>query len=199
MTTKKKTGAESGTSDQDRLRALVDQLEQLIELPGQTAVVNPDGTPGTVVAGELIESAWGNATANTITRFAQADADLDIPILGNVDAAAAGFTNWLVGGISVPSWVTKARVVTTVAGLYQASGAPSAFELQASLGAAAGIVAYVQPVAINNRYTVTWNDVFAVTTTGTLNLSILARRTIGDGVLRADTSTRCRFLLRYDW
>lgn len=199
MTTKNKTGAESGTSDQDRLRALVDQLEQLIDLPGNTAVVNPDGTPGTVVAGELIESAWGNATANTITRFAQADADLDIPILGNVDASASGFTNWLVGGVSVPSWVTKARVVTTIAGLYQASGAASAFELQASLGAAGGITAYVQPVANTNRYTVTWNDVFTVTTTGTLNLSILARRTIGDGILRADTACRCRFLIRYDW
>ena len=34
------------------------------------AAANPDGTPGRVAAGELIEAAWGNAVADTITNGA---------------------------------------------------------------------------------------------------------------------------------
>jgi hypothetical protein len=47
---------------------LTDVLERAraVQLGGPSAAaVNPDGTPGNVVAGELIESAWGNSVANT--------------------------------------------------------------------------------------------------------------------------------------
>jgi hypothetical protein len=199
MTTKNKTGAESGTSDQDRLRALVDQLEQLIDLPGQTAVVNPDGTPGNVVAGELIESAWGNATANSIGRFAAADADAVVTIGGNTDASAAAMTDWLVGSITVPVWATKARIVTTVAGHFQASGTASSFQMQVRLGVNAGTIIYHGPVGTGNRDTTTWNDVIAIGSTGALPLSVMAKRGVGDGILRADTSSTCRFTVRFDW
>lgn len=43
-------------------------LEQLLTAPVVAPLsVNPDGTPGHVAAGELIESAWGNAVSDTLT------------------------------------------------------------------------------------------------------------------------------------
>lgn len=45
------------------------------------AAVDPDGTPGNVVANELIESAWGNAVADSIDRIA-----LPNHLAGNADA-----------------------------------------------------------------------------------------------------------------
>ena len=53
-------------SDADLL-ARIEALEarDSPEISPQVAV-NPDGTPGTVAAGELIESAWGNAVSNTV-------------------------------------------------------------------------------------------------------------------------------------
>jgi hypothetical protein len=54
----------------NRLEGLVDRLEVLIPdavLPAPTSV-NPDGSPGPVAPGELIESAWGNAVSNELQR-----------------------------------------------------------------------------------------------------------------------------------
>jgi hypothetical protein len=52
-----------------RLEAVLDRLERLgLTAPEVTpASVNPNGTPGPVAAGELIESAWGNAVADSIS------------------------------------------------------------------------------------------------------------------------------------
>jgi len=55
------------TATLDEVRALVARLDQL--LTGAVtpfAAVNPDGTPGHVAAGELIESAWGNAVVDSL-------------------------------------------------------------------------------------------------------------------------------------
>jgi hypothetical protein len=52
-----------------RLEQVVTRLEALglsAPVPSPSSV-NPDGTPGHVVAGELIESAWGNATSDSIS------------------------------------------------------------------------------------------------------------------------------------
>lgn len=54
--------------DADRLRTLVAELDRLLAGPSQLAATNPDGTPGRVAAGELIESAWGNAVSDTFGR-----------------------------------------------------------------------------------------------------------------------------------
>ena len=53
-----------------RFEAVVARLEELGG-PGISlaAATNPDGTPANVAAGELIESAWGNAVADTIERL----------------------------------------------------------------------------------------------------------------------------------
>lgn len=55
------------TIDADRLRTLVAELDQLLATPGQQAAVLPNGLPGPVAAGELIESAWGNAVSTSMT------------------------------------------------------------------------------------------------------------------------------------
>jgi len=67
-----------------RFRALVAQLNDMVAAPSPLAAVNPDGTPGLVAAGELIESAWGNATSNTIK-------GLLIPNHINADGNAVGY------------------------------------------------------------------------------------------------------------
>jgi len=57
------------TTELDRLEALVARLERAGGRslgPSQRVATNPDGTPGNVVPGELIESAWGNAVADTL-------------------------------------------------------------------------------------------------------------------------------------
>lgn len=58
----------------DRLDALVTRLEALgipdVEASPR-APVNPDGSPGNVAAGELIESAWGNAVVDTLWKRAR--------------------------------------------------------------------------------------------------------------------------------
>ena len=53
-----------------RLEAALDRLEALgLTGPAPSpAVVDPDGYPGGVTAGEIIESAWGNATAATMRK-----------------------------------------------------------------------------------------------------------------------------------
>lgn len=66
-------------ADASELAALVARLEAvtavlqaggaLPDTPTQQAGANPDGTPANVAAGELIEAAWGNATANTIKTY----------------------------------------------------------------------------------------------------------------------------------
>ena len=61
------------TKADERLARIEDAIARLETLglttPGTptTSSVNPDGSPGPVAPGELIESAWGNATSNSIT------------------------------------------------------------------------------------------------------------------------------------
>jgi hypothetical protein len=60
-----------------RLESLVARLEDAGlmprqgEGPSQTIAVDLDGNPGTVVPGELIESAWGNATVDRVLKAFQ--------------------------------------------------------------------------------------------------------------------------------
>lgn len=52
-----------------RLEDLVGRLEAVAGLVEVTpAAVNPDGTPGPVAAGELIQASWGNAVVDTLNR-----------------------------------------------------------------------------------------------------------------------------------
>ena len=84
----------------ERLEGVVARLEAagLIAPPGPAplAAVNPDGTPGNVAAGELIESAWGNAVADTIgqhqARFLRFQGS---SALVTTDASGAGVVNFL--------------------------------------------------------------------------------------------------------
>lgn len=51
-----------------RLEAALARMEAL-GLIAPAAAANPDGTPSNVASGELIESAWGNAVADTIQKL----------------------------------------------------------------------------------------------------------------------------------
>jgi hypothetical protein len=57
------------TADLTEVRQLVRRMEQMLATPGAQAAVNPDGTPGNVASGALIESAWGNAVADSFKKL----------------------------------------------------------------------------------------------------------------------------------
>lgn len=60
--------AETTEASIARLEASIARLEALgLEAPSTTSV-NPDGSPGHVAPGELIESAWGNAVSDEFQR-----------------------------------------------------------------------------------------------------------------------------------
>jgi hypothetical protein len=107
--------------DRARLRALVDQLDALLG-PGvdPQLAANPDGTPGNVAAGELIESAWGNATANTIGKLKSAQryqAALSFP--ATVVDTSGG---WISGNVTIPSAPYRRLAVITVGALVSSLG-----------------------------------------------------------------------------
>jgi hypothetical protein len=54
------------TAELTEMRALIRRFEQLLATPDARAAVDPDGYPGQVAAGELIESAWGNAVVDKL-------------------------------------------------------------------------------------------------------------------------------------
>lgn len=54
--------------DTVELRALVARLDQMLSEPAALAATDANGNPGTVAAGELIESAWGNAVVTHVVR-----------------------------------------------------------------------------------------------------------------------------------
>jgi hypothetical protein len=71
-----------------RLEAVLERLEAL-GLSGPVvnpASINPDGSPGHVAAGELIESAWGNAVSDEFARrrawFVRNQTDATFPATG---------------------------------------------------------------------------------------------------------------------
>lgn len=91
----------------DRLGDLVARLEALGITPpptAGTASVNPDGSPGHVAPGELIESAWGNAVADEFHRVRA----------GYVETNAAigplGPTVTAIPGLSIPVQFLPTRV-----------------------------------------------------------------------------------------
>jgi hypothetical protein len=91
-------------TDVVRLRALVTELDRLLapDLPA-LAVVDPDGNPGHVTAGELIESAWGNAVVDRVVKRYANKAAIDAVVSpANGTIALAVDTGWL--------WLRKAGV-----------------------------------------------------------------------------------------
>jgi len=102
--------------DRDRLRALVAELDTLLSPGVSPATVNPDGTPGLVAAGELIEAAWGNAVANTITGLPRGQltkatkvsdqggfgaGELDIGVVVTVPATPTGRTHTIAFAVRI--------------------------------------------------------------------------------------------------
>lgn len=111
------------TPNIDRLAALVTRLERLGVTLGTDArvAVNPDGTPGNVATGELIESAWGNAVADRISDLwplmyfknvaSRLDAPAGVPATITGGGAFVTYSTW-----SVPdNMFTTADTITFVA------------------------------------------------------------------------------------
>lgn len=64
--------------------------------PVATAAVDPDGYPGAVAAGELVQSAWGNATVNTLRKVSTTwclnagATQYDLPLIQGSNRAVVG-------------------------------------------------------------------------------------------------------------
>lgn len=85
------------------LRGLVARIEQMLEVPIALASTDASGNPSLVAAGELIESAWGNAVAGRVVkRFANIAArDAAYP------AATAGIGALCVTTDTITLWVSN--------------------------------------------------------------------------------------------
>lgn len=153
--------------------------------------------PDFVAEDEFIETQWGNDVVETLTRYVNSDSWSSVTIPGNVDASGGSLTNWLVGGIDIPTWASKANLVTTVAGLFQTGASNGAFELQTSLAGIGGNVTKFSPVGADVRDTQTWCDHIDFAATGAQNIAVLARRVAGSSVLRVDASSSVRFVVRF--
>lgn len=145
--------------DVARLRALVTQLDQLLGPAPAPASVNPDGTPGPVAAGELIESAWGNAVASTI-------AGLPRGVLARVtkgtDQGGFGASELATGlAVTVPATPASGRLHTVRIALQVVQTTPppagtviySSLRLGSAAGASAGTLAwpFVDNASVNGR------------------------------------------------
>jgi hypothetical protein len=94
-----------------RVSAVLDELRAAQVTPMATPS-NPDGSPGNVAAGELIESAWGNATANTIGKLKLAQrytAGLSLPLV-TVDTTGT----FISGQLVIPAAAYRRIAVVTV-------------------------------------------------------------------------------------
>lgn len=79
------------TDNLDRLELLVSRLEQLGISAAPRAPVDPDGTPGTVATGELIESAWGNSVVANIDALYRSQPRSPGPYVGAWPPAGQGW------------------------------------------------------------------------------------------------------------
>ena len=143
-------------TDIDRLEAVLARLEEMAgpEIDAQVAV-NPDGTPGAVASGELIESAWGNATATSIATLMHG------PVAWYVTNPAGGVAPtsvsgpWGVGTVGIPAAITRILMVVTAEFSTVTAGNTSNLTLQGGIdGVAVGTMARGQAPA-NGYHTLT--------------------------------------------
>lgn len=112
------------------------------------AAVNADGTPGHVAAGELVESAWGNATSDSITTLMHGPIawSLANPAGGQAPPVVSG--PWGIGTIGVPAHVTRALLIVTAEFTAVTAGQATNCTLQCGVdGLAAGTMSRGQAPA----------------------------------------------------
>ena len=132
----------SDTSTLERLEAIVARLEKLGLAPAELAVaplaaVDPDGFPGHVAAGELIESAWGNATVDTLHRLRDEQPMAHISAYTGPPVVLSSST-WVVAQTGPAPSLTKPGVylIMVAATVYPTGGASGHCELRPGLDAA---------------------------------------------------------------
>ena len=103
-----------------RVAAVLAELREARDAEVTPAAINADGSPGTVAAGELIESAWGNATANTIGKLKGAQRYSAALSLALVTADTTGV--WISGNLAVPTAAYRRLALVTVNVLLTSTG-----------------------------------------------------------------------------
>lgn len=145
-------------------------------------------------AGSPIRSDWTQEISHHVTDYWSWISATSVPITGNVDAAAASFTDWLAVAVNVPTWATRALVTTTVARLFEMSAGGNSFELQTRVGQVAGPGVPVPAFpAVNTPATMAWTSWLSGLVAGSSTIAVMARRTWGTGVLRVDAASSCWF------
>lgn len=171
--------------DLARWESLVSRLEALVPgAPVPLGGVDPDGFPSHVAAGELIESAWGNAVVDKLRAMQPATPPYYVAAGGN-DALPTGLTNitWpTVTGTAFTYDSANKRLVCVQAGQYVLSafvlanagtvadvrigvggGTPMTYVAPTTGGA--GTIAVVRTLNVNDAVQVQVNNPGAATTT----------------------------------
>ena len=148
-------------ADLAELRQLVTRLDRLLAVPSPgPASINPDGTPGNVAPGDLIESAWGNAvvyqlgwattrvetrggTAHTITSVQATTMTINVPGAPYARTLSVHFAQTFVADASASA---RVQVVINGTNIVLDHYNVNTFSGGAVALSAAGSVAMGQPV-----------------------------------------------------
>lgn len=152
-------------------------------------------TVPSVIAGQVIDPAWGNTVANDVnantTRREQGSQFSATIPGGNIDATTSGtMTTWLtLNSINVPSWATVAEVLICAMSVYEIAAGGSNYSLQAQLGGTPGRTVPYTGHGASVRFPIIYHDRWTGLTSGLKVLVLQAARSSGTSQFRADTFT----------
>lgn len=114
---------------------------------------------------------------------------------GNLDVTSGTMVAWSgTAALTVPTWATTAKVLTTVAGAYGAAGNVVA-DVQVRIGAVDGARVVQEALPNNTRTSISWSDQITLGATGASTIEVRALRASGSVAVRADASSDFTFLV----
>ena len=172
--------------DPDRVEQLIARLEAMLGEQVTPTAVNPDGTPGNVVAGELIDAAWGNSVANTIAAILAPRAIVKtgttpVPLTGTTPARIPALDLVIPNRGAAEFWLIAAHV------LFQGNVTPQDFEFWfTSTGSATPRLISSGRFTVQNHTVGWWGGALifvwsTATATGTTTIQTWAQANAGTG------------------
>lgn len=164
----------------------------------------PWTTPGYVASGEADSGKFNLETVDNLQYLYDVlvDGRIDRALVtpgANRDVTSATLGNWTTetDSVTCPSWATRAMVQTYTNGWYDPTANGAGIAVATSLGGVAGEQQALTLIASGIRSSASWCDEFTGLTPGVLTIRPMARRSSGTGTLRADTSTKFRYLVEF--
>lgn len=120
---------------------------------------------------------------------------------GNIDANDTGYTNWVTGTASIPTWATKAYVQCNVAGLTVVTGATEVnFRLKfGTVNGTNNFRFHCSGITDQvDRFNFSIAELFTLSGTGSQTIAVQDNRTSGSGTVRADTESTFSWMIFYE-